>query len=1037
VVVIPRNGEIDPSERRSSMSPVNKQTLGFIAVTALTLVLGAALWQAKPKGTSKLSGQKTTHSGLKLPSSVDGTAKEGLVASYGKLPLSFEANQGQTSKQVKYLTRGPGYTLFLTGEEAVFSLSSLKSGVRSQKGEGRELSSLSRPLLATTDKKQITTDVLRMKLVGASQGGEPTGLGELPGKSNYFISNNPKLWRTNIPTYARVRFTNVYPGIDLVYYGNQGQLEYDFIVAPGADPGLISLAFEGSTDRQHLSNLRIDKTGNVLAENGSSVVRLNKPVIYQPKSSTKRANSKFVAQNSKLVDGHFVLTALNQVRFELGPYDKSQPLVIDPGLTYSTFLGGSNEASAISVAVDLSGNAFITGLTSSTDFPTTSGALDRTAPNPSGSWYVAKVNPTGSGLVYSTYFGGSTTNDGVGGENNPVLAIDSTDNVYLTGYTLATDFPVTAGAFQTKIGNPKFDTAFVTKLNPSGSALVYSTYLGGTTFADIGYAITVDSSGDAYVAGLAGSSDFPITPGAFQVTNAGSPDAFLTELNPKGTGLIFSTFLGGKGTDIASSVVVDSTGAAYVGGSTTSTDFPTKTPIQGTLQGSQDGFITKFAPGGSSLDYSTYFGSTGAGVGAVDALGNAYVGSDVAAKINSAGSALVYSTSLVGGAPFAVDASGNAYFSGVTNSLDIPLVNPIQTTYNGGNDCSVQVLNPTASALVFSTYLGGSEREQFCRGALDSAGHVYIAGATHSINFPVLPGALQTSLSGTSDVFLTRIDLSAPTPVASVTPTSLTFQGATSASQTVTVKNTGATSLTVSKIGFQVPSSAFTETDNCTTSAIAAGASCSIQVTFTSQTSAAEPGLLSVTYNGIGSPQLVTLTVVDYSFTPSPTSMTLTAGGTGSFNLDVAPLGGFSGTVNINCTGAPSLSTCTPSPSSVGLDGLHGGTVAVTVTTTAPTMALLRAPGLPPFSQAGFVMLPMALIAFPLASKRRRAGVGDGLLVLALMLASLCFSCGGGGSSGVTQNPGKPGTPAGTYTLTLTGSSGSLSESTTVSLTVN
>jgi hypothetical protein len=584
----------------------------------------------------------------------------------------------------------------------------------------------------------------------------------------------------------------------------------------------------------------------------------------------------------------------------------------------------------------------------------------------------------------------------------------------------------------------------VSKLNPAGSKLVYSTYLGGTNGIDVGEGITVDSSGDAYVVGLAGSSDFPTKPGAFQTVNNGgaSPgiggDGFVTEVKPDGTDLVFSTFLGGTAGDIATSVVVDSTGAIYVGGSTFSTDFPTKNPLQPTLNGNPDGFTTKFAPGGSTLDYSTYGGGT---VVVADMLGDAYAsgefgGTGMYAKINPAGSALIYSApSLPAGSAFAVDASENMYVAGVTNTAGLPVANAIQSTYNGGNDCYIGVVNLKTSAPVFASYLGGSEREFGCFAALDSTGHVYITGWTASINFPTL-GGMQTSFKCCTNAFLTKIDLStAATPVASVTPTNLTFQGTTGGMQTVTVKNTGASPLTISNIGFQVSSSAFSETDTCTGSAIAAGGSCSIDVTFTPQASGNQPGLLSITYNGTGSPQYVVLTVVDFSFTPSANSLTLKAGSSGTFSIPVLPLGGFTGTVNISCTGAPPQSSCAPSPSTVSLDGLHGGIVTVTVGTSAATLASRRAPVFP--LVAGFT-LPMGLMAFSLTSNRRRITVRPALLVLALLLASLTFlpSCGGGGGGGGNGGGGSTGTPPGTYTLTVTGSSGNLSNSTTVSLTV-
>ena len=946
------------------MSRLNKCIVGCGLVLELAYVFVAPLHDSKLAGPSN-HWQTTAQSSGK---SFEGTAKAHLIESYGKLPLSFEANQGQAGKHVKFLTRGPGYMLLLTEKEAMLSLSSRKPETGDKKEETSELSFPTRPSPMAADAAQVTTSVLRMKLAGASLAARPIGVDELPGKVNYFIGNDPKNWRTNIPTYAKIRYKNVYPGIDLVYYGNQAQLEYDFVVAPGADPGNIALAFEGSTDRQGFHPPRIDEKGNVLIESGSSILQLNQPVIYQARGSETGAAPKSNTRNSKRVDGHFVLTASNRIRFELGPYDKSQPLIIDPALVYSTFLGGTtanSSAGVSSMAVDSSGNAFLSGGASS-PFPTTAGAFDtNTEPH-----FIAKMNPTGSALIYSTFFG-SLSETALCGEFQGGIALDSSNNAYLTGYTTATDFPVTTGAFQTKLGNPQGCSAFVTKLNNTGSNLVYSTYLGGTNGLDIGFGITVDSSGNAYVAGQAGSTDFPTNNAIQSMYGGGQSDAFVTELNPNGNGLVFSTFLGGTAGDAAGALAIDGAGAIYVGGSTSSSDFPTKNPLQATNKGS-NAFITKLAPGGSSLVYSTYLGGSGTeftfGL-VVDGLGNAYVGGQTlspdfptvkpfqascpsthaclfAAKVNSAGSALIYSTYLGGsgsqgqfGRVFAVDASGNAYLAGQTWAPDFPLLNPIQTTYGGNADAFVTVLDPTGSALVFSTYLGGSGRDRNGSVGLDSAGHLYVAGVTESTDFPVLPGAMQASFTGGSAAFISKIDLSAN----------------------------------------------------------------------------ANP---------------------DFLVLPAPNSLSVTPPATGTFNVNVMPLGSFNQTVNIICTGAPSKSTCTPSPSSVTLNGTDTAAVTVNISTNAAKAALVRTPNFSLFAVAVFT-LPMGLLAFSLAGSRRRSAVRPALFVLAPVLLSLTFlpSCGGG--SGGTPPPPPPGPQPGTYTLTVTGTSGNLSHSTTISLTVN
>jgi hypothetical protein len=689
-----------------------------------------------------------------------------LSESYGKLPLHFEANRGQTHEDVRFLARGPGYGLYLTAGEAVLVLTR----------PGPEASPGAQP--------QGESVALRMALVGAAPAPLVSGVEQLPGKANYFIGKDPARWRTNVPTYAKVHYREVYPGIDLVYYGNQRQLEYDFVVAPGADPKRIVLGFKGA------EKIEIDAQGDLVLHAAGGAIRQHKPVVYQEIDGIRQE-----------VAGRYVRKGANRVGFKVAAYDRSRPLVVDPVLAYSTYLGGNNDSDAgRGIAVDANGNAYVTGYAGSIDFPTTAGAFQ---PTHGGGYYdvsVTKLNATGSVAIYSTYLGGS------GGDIGNGIAVDSSGNAYVTGSTGSDDFPTTVGAFQPILSG---SDAFVAKLNAAGSALAYSTYLGGSGL-DGGNAIAVDLTGAAYVTGFTQSADFPTTPGAF--ANFGSDpftsDAFVTKLNPAGSALDYSTCLGGKnGSEGGNGIAVDSGGNAYVAGRTSSGDFPTTVGAFQPIRRGQmaDGFVTKLNPTGSALVYSTYLGGNDFGPGAgeaisaiaVDGAGSAYVagytnawdfpttvgayqstnqtrlpggepGQDAfVTKLHSTGSVLVYSTYLGGssgesGSGIAVDADGNAYVTGSTRSTDFPTTQgAFQAAYGGGAyDGYVTKLNATGSALVYSTYLGGSSSDWGDGIAVDNSGNAYATGNTNSPNFPTTPGAFQSGFendTGHANAFVAKI----------------------------------------------------------------------------------------------------------------------------------------------------------------------------------------------------------------------------------------------------------------------------------------
>ena len=711
---------------------------------------------------------------------------------YGRLPMSFEANRGQTDRRVKFVARGAGYSLYLNGEEAVLAL-------RAREGEA--------------------ANVVRMQLQGRRKEAEGTGIDVLPGTANYFVGNRTSSWRTAIPTYAKVQFASVYPGIDLVYYGNQGQLEYDFVVMPHADARLIQLHFAGAR------GLTINAAGDLLIATPDGEIAFHRPVVYQ-KTEGKRTE----------VGGRFVLSEGSDVSFATGEYDHTRPLVIDPQLVYSTFVGGDSGQGIEAIAVDPAGNAYVTGTTVVSNYPVTSGALQATDPDVNGqpTVFVAKINASGTALVYSTYLGGSGQpfngpfgteilfvscgNDPNGfgyhnscGDYAGGIAVDSAGNAYLTGNTFSTDFPVTAGAFQpTNHAATSNPNAFVTKLNPTGTALVYSTYLGGSGGAlgagDWGTSIAVDRAGEAYVGGYAFSWDFPVTAGAFQTVNDGFPAdetaPFVSKLNATGTALVYSTFIGGGGyeppfnrftqgipTEGVNGLAIDPEGNAYVTGVVYSFgSFPvTPGAFQTTFNvecfdedcGSPGAFVSKLNSTGTALVYSTFLVGTnnGSSIGnaiAVDKAGSAYVagnaggdfpvtpgafetsgGGPFLTKLNPDGSQLVYSTFFKAGASgIAVDAAGDAFIAGGTGPGLPTTPGAFQTTLNGSTNAFLTEFDPTGSSLVYSTYLGGSKGAIAAGLALGSDGAVYLAGSAGS-DFPVTPGALQTT--GNGGGFVTKL----------------------------------------------------------------------------------------------------------------------------------------------------------------------------------------------------------------------------------------------------------------------------------------
>jgi Ca2+-binding RTX toxin-like protein len=690
-----------------------------------------------PIGAPNLSAPSI---GRSPAASVPESARKGVLSDYRKLPLSFVPNAGQTDDQVRYYTRGPGHAFYFTSHKAVLSLIKAKRAV-----------------------------ALDLTPLGANPNARLEAGARGSGKVNYIGRSRRE---TNLPTYEKLVYRDLWPGIDMVFRGASGKLEYEFHLRPGADPSKIRLAYKGA------QGLSLGANGNLLVRTPLGALPDSRPRSYQRVGSRRRAvESRFLLKSGGRAYG-----------FGLGAtYDRRRPLVIDPALAYSTYLGGSGDDFGEWIAVDSAGAAYVSGVTYSSDFPTSAGAFDPSYEG-GGDAFVTKLNPSGSDVAYSTYLGGSDVDVGEG------IAVDSQGAAYITGLSASADFPTTAGAFDTS-ANGRGD-AFLAKLSPDGSSLAYSTYLGGSSFLDDGgVGIAVDSQGAAYVTGSTGSTDFPTTAGAFDTSANGGYEAFITKLNASGSGIVYSTFLGGSNNDSGLGIAIGGAGSVYVTGGADSADFPTTAGAFDTTQNDpSDAFVTKLNAAGSGLVYSTYLGGgafdQGGGI-AVDAAGRAYISgqtgsgdfpstvgafdtthngvSDVfVTKLNATGSALAYSTYLGGtgddyGNRIAVDGSGAAYITGLSESADFPTsAGALDTSANGGRDAFVTKLNPPGSALGYSTYLGGASNDIGVGIAVDSGGSAYVTGYSTSSDFPTTAGALDTSFNGGDsfgDPFVTKLNL--------------------------------------------------------------------------------------------------------------------------------------------------------------------------------------------------------------------------------------------------------------------------------------
>jgi len=707
--------------------------------------------------------------------------------SYGALPLSFIGNSGQVAPEVKFYEMGSNHATFFA-KDAVY----LK--------------------LRTPNAAALQT--VTLSLLNSRKDVEVLPLDVQSGTVNYLIGQDRSKWRTHLPVYRTVLYKGAYAGVDIKFYGNNQKLEYDIIVKPGIDPGKIRFAYGG------VDAVRVTERGDLdIALNAGRIVQ-RRPDVYQ-EIDGRRVE----------VDGRFVVGARENGRFsygfQIGPYDKTKTLVIDPILVYSTFLGGSTSSTtslpfsnAVGIAADSAGNAYVTGVTYAEDFPTTEGAYDRSYNADTIETFVTKLNPAGDAMVYSTFLGGT------GADYPKDIVVDSNGQAIVSGLTTSADFPITSGAYPTTGG---LSSTFVTKLNADGADIVASTVFGGTsnglTSVQRGPFLAVDGADDIYLTGSTSSADFPTTAGAHDRSfNGGYFDAYVAKLDSTLTTLMYATFLGGSWQDVGMAIAVDATGHAYVTGQA-SAGFPT-TPGAYHTTGVSQVFIAKMDTNGG-LVYSAVFGDLGGGTGiAVDAAGNAYVtgltlspafptttgayqttllgGTAVTngfiLKLDATGATLFYSTLLgatmadVRPAGIVIDASGTACVAGHIwggyDPQDFPITaDAYQSTYGGGvRDSFLTVFNATGSGLLYSTYLGGNDSDDVMDIAKDNSGNVYITGYTLSPDFPTTAGVVDRTADAPADGFVAKLHVfsSDSTPPVLTMPAGITRNATSPSGATVT-----------------------------------------------------------------------------------------------------------------------------------------------------------------------------------------------------------------------------------------------------------
>ena len=921
---------------KSSVPKFRKPAMWVVAIVAIAaaIALGAGKLSTKRSNKTAASAQ---------PATINAEQRGRIRASMNALPLGFEMNQGQTNPQVKYTARGNNYSVFLTPNETVFALTSgrhsktaasLVRGAQSQTGETAK------------------SAVIDMRLLGGNPNPQISAGSELPGAINYYVGSNPKNWRTGVKQFASVAYSDVYPGVNMVFHGEQRQLEFDFVVAPGADAKTIGMGFEGA------EKLTTDDSGNLVLTSSAGDVVLHKPVAYQEKDG-KREN----------VEVAFDVRNHQRVGLQLAPYDQSRELVIDPSLSYATFLGGSGEDEVFGIALDGSGDVFVVGQMASINFPAHTGTLSNIGTFDA---FVTRVKSGGGSIDFTTVMGGANADSalGVAVSGSSLVVVGNTNST-----SSAPAFPNTI-----KFGPTGGQDAFVASLDISSGVATgtnhYIAILGGTG-SESGDSIGVDSSGNAYVGGQTDSSDFK-TVSPLQASNGGQNDGFIAKINPAGSALLFSTYFGGSGNELVTGLALDGSNNIYVTGITDSTNLQATTgAFQPTAKGGGDSFVSEIKPDGSGITYLTYFG--GAGLDSALAI--------------------------------AVDAAGDACITGNTDSTDLPTANPAQSSSGGSNDVFVTKLNPTGTGLVFSTYYGGT-LDEFGNGiAVDSFSDVYVTGRTTSSNYP----ATQGTLSGTSDAFITEFSNTGFVVYSG-------FVGGSGVENSIAGDNTNGP---LGSVAVDSSSNAYLggATSSTTGFPVTSALPCC---------GAYAGGLTDGFIAKVGAAP------ADFSVAVSPNSASATSGqSTSAITVTVSSVNSSYGqAVSLSCGSLPAKAVCHFSPASV-TPGSTAQTSSLTIATNgASSASLMTTTGNSRVFAAMFLpVVGIALLGAGISPRRRKL---LGFVLLGLVLAGLMIlpACGGGSGGGGGGGGGGNTTP-GTYQFTVSGAGGGVNHSVSATLTVN